>query len=165
VATSTRTTARKPAEKPSSEAVETPSFAPRPATVTQFRASAFKPNPLAGAVLASKESGPQAIDVTGPDQAKEVVGYLRRDAADNKSGVRILCTDAENKPVKEDNPAVRVVNFQWKQRSKRNYTTDDIRTWHKETYGTELVGKIPADKREEFRKANGYDKTADKQDA
>lgn len=155
MATSARTTRAKSTDKTTDAP---PVFQPRQSAVTSFRASKVtEPNPLAGVVEASRDN-PQAIDVTGEAQAKEVVGYLRRDANESGSGVRILCTDDNGKKATGD--AITTVHFVYKERSKRQYTTADIKTWYEKTYGSPLSGKVTKEIRDEFRKANGYDKTA-----
>jgi hypothetical protein len=111
------------------------------------------PNPLAGMVNRTREEGPLMLTADNEETRKAIVGFLRRDAQDSDCGVRIRAGETNELEV----------HFQWKPKSNRKYTHQDIRNWYAAQYATdagpaELVGPIPAHIRQEFRLAMGFEK-------
>lgn len=140
-----------------------------------------EPNPLSGAVVQSIDNplmlpcdGPE-----GPNGARAITNMLRRDAGDdvklhiqyqNAKGERVYAKREKDENGKERTvyPAdVAQVHFVAKTgRTKRAYTADDIRAWHKEQTGEEITGKVPPAVREAFKAARAAknstsDETAD----
>lgn len=152
----------------------TPAAAPAPATsglgfelkatraaVAEIKRAAPKrvkeENPTEEAVKHSRETGDVLAFPGLPNEeaVKKVTGLLRRAANDADHGIQL-------QTVKDGDTWT--INFKAIDKKRdRKYTADDIRKWANENGKGDFAGKkIPNEVRDEFKKANGFDKKTKK---
>lgn len=104
-------------------------------------------------LLATLQNGAMAYTVTGVEQLKKLTSLLARARKQNEIGLRQSTTDNGDGTFTVDFEATPTPR-------KRNYTAQDIRNWWMDTYGEEIVGKIPERVRTAYRDAHGYNKSS-----
>lgn len=112
-------------------------------------------NAVRDALSMTLTEGAKAFDVATEEESKKVVSLLQRAATELAVGLKksvsvdggVWTVDFEGNPVKRA----------------RKYTAKDIVAWYGQNFATdagpaELTGPIPAEVREAYRIANGYQK-------